>query len=197
MPRFVPQLLVGAGAAAIVWGALSLPGRGPQDQPDSSSESSAELARTRDNLALGRWLTKPAPRTPFETLDGSLARLADHTGTTVVLNFWGTWCAPCRREIPELIELYEEYGDRGVIVVGVAIESGSADAIKAFADELGINYPIWIGSAEAAVEEFGTIGYPFTVLIDPRGIIRKEYLGPQSRETLAQALTDLAALEPS
>jgi len=186
-----------AAAAVVVWGVLSLPGRGPEDDTGSPATPAATEPRTRESLAAGRWFAKPAPQTPFETLEGGIVRLGHYAGSTILLNFWGTWCAPCLREIPELVELYDEYGDRGVLVIGVAIESGSAAEIRTFARELGITYPIWIGSAEAAVEEFGTIGYPFTVLIDGGGVIRKEYLGPQSRETLVKALTALALVDPS
>jgi peroxiredoxin len=130
------------------------------------------------------WLEVEAPTAEFATLDGGTASLSDYRGQVVVLNLWGTWCPPCRREIPELADLQEELLGRGATVVSIAVDSGSEEEIRSFADDFGINYPIWISSTDAVVQHFRAIGFPFTLLIDREGLIRKEYLGPQTLESL-------------
>jgi thiol-disulfide isomerase/thioredoxin len=136
-----------------------------------------------------------APTIYLETLEGSSASLLDYAGRVVVLNLWGTWCAPCRYEIPELAELHSAYEDRGAIVIGLAIDSGEPAQIRAFAERYGVNYPIWTSTGAIAVSEFGAVGYPFTLVVDQQGRTRKRYIGPQTFSTLAAELD--ALLDPA
>jgi len=131
-----------------------------------------------------RWLSMPASEAEFATLDGGTASLVDHRGQVVILNLWGTWCPPCRREIPELVELQAELEEQSATVVSIAVDSGAEESIRSFASEFGINYPIWVSGTDEVVRHFRAIGFPFTLLIDRDGVIRKQYLGPQTQETL-------------
>ncbi|MFW6084669.1 MAG: TlpA family protein disulfide reductase [Gemmatimonadota bacterium] len=152
----------------------------------NASEAPTEV--TRDDVMRIRggseWLEIPAPEAEFEALDGSPVRLADYRGGVVILNFWGTWCPPCVREIPELVALQPRLEELGGTVLGPAIDSGSREKIEEFLADFGVNYPIVIGSGAQAVNDFGAIGYPFTLLIDAEGVIRKRYLGPQTADGL-------------
>lgn len=139
-----------------------------------------------EDAADGRWLSIPASDVEFESLEGEPVSIREYAGEVILLNFWGTWCPPCRKEIPELVELQDAFEGRGAIVVGIAVDSGRPDDIRAFADEFGVNYPIWVSGARKALAHYDAVGYPFTVLIDREGVIRKQYLGPQSFETLAR-----------
>lgn len=141
------------------------------------------------------WLEIPAPDVAFETLDGSETSLSAYRGQVVLLNFWGTWCPPCRREIPELVALQSVLGEGGGTVIGVAIASGSPEEIRAFTEDFGVNYPIWISDAGTALSNYDAVGYPFTLLIDGTGMVRKQYLGPQSYETLAEDVERLTGRE--
>lgn len=135
---------------------------------------------------------KEMPPHEFRSLDGQPVSLSDLRGDIVLANFWGTWCLPCRRELPELAELARTYEGRGVRVVGVAVDSGEPEDIAAFARRYGVEYEIWLTNMETSISKFGAVGYPFTLLIDREGRIRREYLGPQTFEALA---ADLEALE--
>lgn len=142
------------------------------------------------------WLEIPAPDVEFRTVEGGFERLADHEGQIVLLNFWGTWCPPCLVEIPHLIEVQEVLSDLGGTVIGPAVGSGSGEDVLRFARERGINYPLWLSDYDTAVGRFGAAGYPFTLLIDGDGIIRKVYLGPQTARTLLRDIGALAVRAP-
>ncbi|MEE9471148.1 MAG: TlpA disulfide reductase family protein, partial [Gemmatimonadota bacterium] len=100
-------------------------------------------AGAESGSADARWLSIPAPEAEFRTLEGKKASLADYRGQVVILNLWGTWCPPCRREIPELVELQAQLEERGATVVSIAVDSGAEESIRSFASEFGIDYPIW------------------------------------------------------
>lgn len=132
-----------------------------------------------------------APAVSFATLEGGSASLADLRGHVAIVNFWGTWCLPCRTELPELAELADRFADRGVRVVGIAVDSGDPDAIAAFAAEYGVDYEVWTADMQTAVADFGAVGFPFTLLLDREGWIRKEYLGPQTEASLSREIEAL------
>ncbi len=146
--------------------------------------------------AVSEWLAIPSPPdAEFETLDGGSKRLADYRGQIVLLNFWGTWCPPCIHEIPELVQLQPILEEMGGTILGPAVDSGSSEAIQEFADEFAINYPIFKSNTNQAVGKFAAAGYPYTLLIDREGVIRKTYLGPQTLRILLADVQRLAAEE--
>lgn len=138
------------------------------------------------------WLSIPLPAEPFRSLEGDTVRLDAHRGSIILVNFWGTWCPPCLAEIPHLVRVQERMEALGGTIIGPAIGSGSPAAIRTFMEKHGVNYPVWIGSDEVAVRRFGVAGYPFTLLVDPEGVIRRTYLGPQTEETLMRDVESLA-----
>lgn len=142
------------------------------------------------------WLEIPVPDVEFRTAEGGVARLSDYAGQIVLLNFWGTWCPPCLVEIPHLIEVQEVLLELGGTIVGPAVGSGSGEAVLRFGRDRGINYPLWLSDYDTAVGRFGAAGYPFTLLIDGDGIIRRQYLGPQTARTLLRDIGALLVREP-
>lgn len=125
---------------------------------------------------------KLAARLPaFQLADrgGQMRSLQDWTGKSLIVNFWATWCAPCRREIPLLEKIQAEYGPEGFQVIGIAADY--RDKVIAYADEIGLKYPLMIGEQEAldAATAFGVeaVGFPFTIFSDNQGRIVAAHLG--------------------
>jgi thiol-disulfide isomerase/thioredoxin len=110
---------------------------------------------------------------------GQLRSLADWQGKALIVNFWATWCAPCRREIPLLRQLARDHAAEGFQVIGIAVDF--RDKVLAYADEMQIDYPLLIGEQEAldAAAAFGVeaVGLPFTVFSDRQGRIVTSHLG--------------------
>lgn len=183
------RLAVVVGAAAVVVVAMTLGYRAGSQLGDRDPDGPSPWTAGWDAPQV--WLEIRAPDVEFRDTEGGVARLTDYAGQIVLLNFWGTWCPPCLAEIPHLIEVQEVLAGLGGTIVGPAVGSGSAEDVLRFADEHGINYPLWLSDYETAVGRFGAAGYPFTLLIDGEGIIRKQYLGPQTARTL---LHDIEAL---
>ncbi|MFQ5747725.1 MAG: redoxin domain-containing protein [Gemmatimonadota bacterium] len=145
----------------------------------------------------GEWLEIRAPDVAFRDLDGAEVRLADYRGQVVLLNFWGSWCFPCLREIPELTRIQPVLEDLGGTIVAPAISSGSEETVRRFMRDHGINYPVWMGENDVAIGDFGVRGYPFSLLIDRDGMIRKEYLGPQTAKVLLRDIGRLVVERPA
>ncbi len=112
-------------------------------------------------------------------MDGTVRQLSDWNGKGRLVNFWATWCAPCRREIPLLKKTQEEHGSDGIQVIGIAVDF--PEQVVAYAEEAQFNYPILVGQedAMAAAEASGIdfIGMPFTMVIAPDGELIKTHIG--------------------
>ena len=128
-----------------------------------------------------------APDFNLADLDGNILNFSAFEGQVVMLTFWGTWCGPCIQEIPDFIELYDKYNNKGLEIIGIAIQSGSPENIKLFSEHYKINYPILtdINGNESykAFSDYGTISgvgmraVPTTFLIDRDGYIVRTYRG--------------------
>jgi cytochrome c biogenesis protein CcmG/thiol:disulfide interchange protein DsbE len=128
----------------------------------------------------------PAPDFSLATLDGETVTLSELRGRPVVLNFWATWCDPCRREMPALQATAELFADE-VIILGID-EGESASVVKNFVTEYGITYPILLDENFATGDRFNVRGMPTTFFIDGEGIIRHLWIGEMNRITLAEGI---------
>jgi thiol-disulfide isomerase/thioredoxin len=126
---------------------------------------------------------KPAPDFARTELHGSAIRLAEYRGKVVVLNFWATWCPPCKIEIPWLMAFQSRYEDHGLAVIGVSMDGGGWGLAKPFAVQRKINYPVVIGGEDLA-KLHGVESLPMTVLIDRDGNIAAVHSGLLDRNTL-------------
>lgn len=143
--------------------------------------------------------TPDYPRRPgfvLPDLSGTPRDIAEFDGDVLVLNFWATWCVPCRKEIPMLIEAQADYADDGLQIIGIAVDTRAAAA--AFAEEHGINYPVLADPRDAArVQDAYTARndpaavLPYTVVIDRRGRIRAQVAGKLNRARLEDLVLPL------
>ena len=137
----------------------------------------------------------PVPAYAAVSLAGDTVSLAAQRGKVVLLNVWATWCHPCRDEIPELQALHEQYASRGLELVGISVDTESADdAIRAFMRDFRMTYPVWRDPGERISAQFHIVGVPATFLIDRDGVLRWRKTGPIQpgdaglRQALEQAL---------
>jgi thiol-disulfide isomerase/thioredoxin len=122
-----------------------------------------------------------APDFTLQSLDGRTVHLTDYRGKAVVLNFWATWCAPCKIEMPWFVELQKQYGQEGLQFVGVAMDDANPREIAQFAEDMGVNYPILVGK-ESVGDAYGGIPFmPETFFITRDGKLVDKILGLKGR----------------
>jgi thiol-disulfide isomerase/thioredoxin len=120
----------------------------------------------------------PAPDVAYETLDGGEGRLSDHAGQVAVVNFWATWCAPCRAEMPSLQALDDALGEKGLEVVTIAFGRHNPAAMERFWEEAGItSLPLHLDAEAALARELGVKGLPHTVILDREGQVIAQKVG--------------------
>lgn len=135
-----------------------------------------------------------APLPPFSLpgIDGVKEEIGQWQGKVRVINFWATWCPPCKHEIPAMIELQNQYGRQGLQIVGIALDN--SEAVSAYIKESGINYPILLGDEAIEISEklgndMGVL--PYTVIVDQAGNIASVHYGELDRDTLEGAIKKL------
>lgn len=126
-------------------------------------------------IAVGQ--TSHAPALVLKDLRGRALRLSDYKGKVVVLNFWATWCPPCRAEMPDLIKMQREYRSRGLQVVGITYPPEEIAEVRQFVRKLGVNYPIALGTIETKSLFDETETLPLTIVIDREGKVRERIEG--------------------
>jgi thiol-disulfide isomerase/thioredoxin len=142
---------------------------------------------------------KPAPELRLQSLDGREYSLAELKGKTVVIDFWATWCPPCEFQIPVLNAIYDAWRDRGVMVLGVSVDTDGAAVVAPYAAEHKVRYPVLLGD-EALARRFGAVGFPTSVIVAPDGTIGRAHPGLLEQDELDARIACLqpaTALPPS
>src|SRR5580693_6525137 len=152
-------------------------------------------AQESDERPVIRFVRNPdsAPDFKLTGLDGKPVTLADSKGKVILLNFWATWCGPCRAEIPDLVELQNKYKDR-LQILGLVVDDDDQDAIKAFVEKFGINYPVAIATDDIRIQYGGIPALPTSFVLDAEGRIVQKLDGlrdPVLYETEIRALLNL------
>ncbi|MFN3337943.1 MAG: TlpA family protein disulfide reductase, partial [Thermomicrobium sp.] len=132
----------------------------------------------------------PAPNFRLPLLDGGEMDLSTLRGRPVLVNFWASWCAPCRAEMPALEQIARDYGQAGLVVVGVN-QLEDPDTVRQFVQELGISFPIGLDRDGRVSRDWRVYGIPQTYLIDADGVIRKVWVGPVTEDSVSRALVEL------
>ncbi len=130
----------------------------------------------------------PAPDFTLLSLDGSKIKLSDYRGKAVLLNFWATWCPPCKVEMPWFEDLQKQYAKDGLVVLGVAMDDSGPATIAKFASELGVNYPVLLGTDKVS-DDYGDVQYlPTTFYIGRDGAIVDKMTGLLDRKEIEGAV---------
>ena len=169
-------------------------GGGPAG-PNVAEEGGGPAGTTGSSYAAEQFYVPnpvPAPEFTLQTLAGEPFRLADTRGRVVVLNFWATWCGPCRFEIPDFVEMQDEFGRENVVFVGVSLDDeASPEEVRAFTEELEVNYPVMLDDGSAHAEYGPITSLPTTFVIDREGRIQAYIPGMVTRELLRPLIADL------
>ena len=127
----------------------------------------------------------------MKNLAGQPVKLSDFKGKVVLLNFWATWCPPCRDEIPDLVSLQQQYSPRGLVVVGIAMDGKGAAIVQPFAKKMEINYPLVIGDQKTAEAYGGIKALPTTFIIDRKGNVVAQQKGAVDRGSFEASIKPL------
>jgi thiol-disulfide isomerase/thioredoxin len=148
-----------------------------KSKPDAADEANKGMAG------------KAAPDFELKALDGTTVHLSDYRGKAVLLNFWATWCQPCKIEMPWFAELQKQYGPEGLQIVGIAVdEDASIDDLAKFAGNLGVNYPILVGK-DSVEDLFGGVQFlPATLYINREGKIVDKVFGLKGRGEIEDSI---------
>ena len=149
----------------------------------SSKPAAAAKAGNKDS--------KPAPNFALPDAHGSTVKLTDFKGKVVILDFWATWCGPCKIEIPWFIEFQRKYKDQGFTVIGVSMDEGGWQTVRPFVEEFKMNYPVLIGNDETAQSFGGVDVLPTTFIIDKQGRIVATHMGLTSKDEFEKAIQSL------
>lgn len=120
--------------------------------------------------------------------DGAMVKASAYKGQAILINFFATWCPPCRKEIPDFIKIQKEYGAKGFTVIGISTDQEGAAIVKKFAQKMEINYPVLLGDSDIIPAFGGILGIPTSFLINKEGNVVKRYDGYVSYQTLTNDL---------
>ena len=120
-----------------------------------------------------------APAFTLPGMDGKSISLENYRGRVVLLNFWATWCPPCRLEMPSMRALYDQYKERGLTILAVSIDKHGAQIVKPFLDKHKLNFPVALDKDMKVMDQYGVRGLPSTIIIDARGRKHGIIVGPR------------------
>jgi len=129
-----------------------------------------------------------APNFSLKSYDGKIVELAKLKGKVVIVNFWATWCGPCRAEIPDFIKVYNAYKSKGLEIIGIALDEDGWSVVKPFIDTNKVNYPVVLGNAQVVQQYGGIEGIPTTFIVDKKGNIVDHQVGMLTKTMLEQKM---------
>jgi thiol-disulfide isomerase/thioredoxin len=185
-------LALGVGVLALVGACGAGEGTG---NPPAKAES-ATTTTAAPKVHVDTYTLKPAPDFQVTDLEGKTRSLSEFKGKVLILDFWATWCGPCRLEIPHFIDLYKEYKEQGLEVVGLSLDAGGKKDVEPFAKAKGINYHMLIGNQTVANSYGGVRGIPTAFVLTQDGKIYRKYVGYRERAVFESDIRALLGLGP-
>jgi thiol-disulfide isomerase/thioredoxin len=140
--------------------------------------------------------TTTQPRYALTALDGTAVTPEALRGKVVLINFWATWCLPCRVEMPLLQSMSERLREAGLVVVGLSVDHGPDESVRSFLRQRGVTYPVAVVGTDVERAFGGVRGYPTSILIDRNGVIRYVVIGPLAAASFEPAVRRLLSTEP-
>ncbi len=132
-----------------------------------------------------------APAWELKDVDGKPVRLSDFKSKVVVLDFWATWCGPCKLEIPGFVGLQKKYGGQGLVVIGVSLDDAGSGAVRSFMKQLAMNYPVVMGNQKVTRDYGGVEAIPTTFIINRNGTIVRKLVGFEEEKVFEKEIKAL------
>lgn len=178
--NIVATVLVGVAIAALVW---------VFDRPGTANSQSVTV--TAAAMGAAPQVGKPAPDFELTMIDGTKARLSDFNGRPVWINFWASWCPPCRAENPDIQDLYNAHKDAdGLVLLAPAIGEGR-DSVAGYMQRADLQYPVGTDSDTQIAANYRVLGIPTHIFVDRDGIIREIRVGAISKKTMEKKLAQI------
>lgn len=152
--------------------------------------SEVEFLATKEGLALG----ETAPDFELETLEGETVKLSDYRGKKVILNFWATWCPPCRAEMPHMQKYYEQQAAKDnveVLAVNLTTKDHGMEKITSFVSEYKLSFPILLDSKGAMGSVYQAVTIPTSYILDTEGRVQSKFVGPMDRATIENLISKI------
>lgn len=180
MKRAAFALVLAGLMAMLLWGC------GGEQKAENTNQTSGgetrEEASTTDANLIPLDEAQRAPDWDLQKVGGGTLSLSELRGRVVILDFWDTWCPPCKKEIPGFIELQDTYGDQGLTIVGAAFGRDGREAVEKFAREWEMNYPVVLATQRTSSMYGGIRSIPTTFIIDREGLVRAVHVGFAPKE---------------
>lgn len=156
---------------------------------EPAQDEDGEVNNLADDVGLGKG--EKAPDFELKTLDGEKAKLSDYEGEKVIVNFWATWCPPCREEIPDLQKLYDNY-DVEILAIDLTETESSMDAVEDFVyDEFEMTFPVLLDETSEVADTYQVMAYPTSYMVDTEGYIQFLAMGAMQYEQMEEELEKL------
>lgn len=162
-------------------------------QVTEKSLKQAQSTTNATNAKIGIEKGNLAPDFTLQTVDAKTEKLSDFRGKKVILNFWATWCPPCKAEMPHMEEFYKENHDKGITIVSVNLTTGETDPnnVPKFISDYGLTFPVLLDKQGEAGNLYQAFTIPTSYIIDTKGVIREKIVGPMNKETMEKLTSSI------
>ncbi|MCZ8513698.1 TlpA disulfide reductase family protein [Paenibacillus filicis] len=172
--------------ALIIWGVYDYQSK---KEPSAYGNQIQETANLQEGISLGN----KAPDFELQSLEGKKVKLSDYRGKKILVNFWATWCPPCRVEMPEIEKFYEEFKSKDVVVLAINLTQTekSADDVPKFVHDYGLTFPVALDEKGNVIENYKVVAYPTSYIIDSQGIIQDKYQGAINYDIMKKSFSKI------